>query len=108
MNTTSTETIGEQALALARVRALAQSGRAREVRLAAQLSLYDVAGAIGSTASSVLRWEQGVRRPYGEPALRYGSLLEALARQIENSDAPREEAGASRKEGDAGAVPQTH
>jgi DNA-binding transcriptional regulator YiaG len=88
MATTPTERIADQALSLARVRAMAQSGRAREIRLAAKLSLYDVAGAIGSNASSVQRWESGARRPYGAPALRYGSLLDALARQLENSDGP--------------------
>ena len=73
----------EDVLALARVRELAESGRAREIRLAARLSLYDIAGAIGSNASSVQRWEAGLRRPYGEQALRWLALLDALERQRE-------------------------
>jgi transcriptional regulator with XRE-family HTH domain len=68
-------------LTLVRVRDLAASGRARAIRLAAGLSLYDIAGAIGSTASSVQRWESGNRRPYGEPALRWCRLLDALEAQ---------------------------
>jgi DNA-binding transcriptional regulator YiaG len=83
----STGTIADQTLSLARVRAMAQSGRAREIRLAAKLSLYDVAGAIGSNASSVQRWETGQRRPYGAAALRWTGLLDALARQLEQGDA---------------------
>lgn len=65
-------------LELARARALADSGRGREVRLAARLSLADVAGVIGTAASTVQRWEQGARRPYGEAALRWLNLIEAL------------------------------
>lgn len=71
-----------QAVLLARVRRLAESGRAAEIRAAARLSLYDIADAIGSNASTVQRWESGERRPHGEQALRYAALLDAL----ENDD----------------------
>jgi len=77
----STQTATDDVLTLVRVRELAASGEARRVRLAAGLSLYDIAGAIGSTASSVQRWESGNRRPYGEPALRWCRLLAALEAQ---------------------------
>jgi transcriptional regulator with XRE-family HTH domain len=59
-------------------RALARSGRARELRLAADLSLREVGAAVGVSAVSVLRWERGERRPHGAPGARYGQLLAAL------------------------------
>jgi transcriptional regulator with XRE-family HTH domain len=75
-------TTSEQVLDLARVRRLASSGEARRVRLAAGLSLYDLAGAVGVAAATVHRWERGESRPSGEAALRYGALLGAVARQV--------------------------
>ncbi len=74
---------GAQLFDLLEVRSLAQSGRAREIRLQHGLSLAEIAGAIGTTASTIQRWENGLRKPYGEIALRYGSLLDALARRLE-------------------------
>ena len=68
----------ERVLDLAAVRELSRTGRARELRLAADLSLYEVARAIGVSAATVQRWEVGERRPHGEAALRYAALLEAL------------------------------
>ena len=64
--------------ALIRVRAMAASGRAREIRVAARLNLSEVANAVGVTATSVYRWEKGQRTPTGEVALRYGALLDEL------------------------------
>jgi transcriptional regulator with XRE-family HTH domain len=88
MATIHAEILSERVLTLARVRELADSGRAREIRLSSRLSLYDLAGAVGTTASTVQRWENGDRRPLGDPALRYGALLDALARQLDNDRAP--------------------
>jgi DNA-binding transcriptional regulator YiaG len=68
----------EELVRLTRVRALATSGTARAIRIAAGLSLPLVAEAIGCGVSTVWRWEQGQRVPRGEPALRYGALLEEL------------------------------
>ncbi len=65
-------------LELMRARALADSGRGREVRLSARLSLADVASVIGTAPSTVQRWEQGARRPYGAAAVRWLHLIEAL------------------------------
>lgn len=73
-------TTNDQLLDLVSVRALARSGRAREIRAAAGLSLADVGGAVGVAAGTVQRWENGLRKPYGAPALRYGALLDALDR----------------------------
>lgn len=80
MATIATHSPSDQLLDLVNVRAIARSGRAREIRVAAGLSLADVAGAIGVAAGTVQRWENGLRKPYGAPALRYGALLGALDR----------------------------
>ena len=71
-----------QLLDLVDVRAIARSGRAREIRLVSALSLADVARAVGTSAPTIYRWENGHRRPCGEQALRYGALLDALARKL--------------------------
>lgn len=67
-------------LELALVRDLAKSGRAREIRHAAHLSLSEVATAMEVSPSEVSRWERGLNSPRGELALRYGSLLGELIR----------------------------
>jgi transcriptional regulator with XRE-family HTH domain len=61
------------------VRRLAASGEARRRREAAGISLAELAEHCGVDASSVWRWERGVRRPRGDAALRYGRLLDLLA-----------------------------
>lgn len=71
---------GTEVLKLARVRRLAREGIARRVRLDAGLSLADVAEAVGVAVATLSRWEHGVRRPTGEPALRYADLLAQLER----------------------------
>jgi len=81
-----TTAANEQLLDLIGVRQLAKSGAARGIRTAAGLSLADVGGAIGVAAATVQRWENGLRRPYGEAALRYGALLEALAKVHASED----------------------
>lgn len=63
---------------LAAVRALTNSGVARSIRLAARLSLSEVADEVGASTSAVHRWERGQRNPRGEAALRYGALLTEL------------------------------
>jgi transcriptional regulator with XRE-family HTH domain len=100
MATTAVKT-SEQLLDLVEVRALAKSGRALRIRTAAGLSLADVAGAIGTTAATVNRWERGERRPYGEPALRYGALLAALRDQL-NDARQADEPGAVKTHADVG------
>ena len=64
---------------LANVRAATHAGAARSLRLAAGLSLREVAANVGVGVSTVYRWENGERRPRGEAAIRYGELLEVLA-----------------------------
>jgi DNA-binding transcriptional regulator YiaG len=71
---------------LATVRAWSQSGRARQIRETAGLSLREVAYAVDVSVSALFRWEAGDRRPRGEAALRYADLLgdlEAAQRERE-------------------------
>jgi len=73
----------DELVQLARVRNLCASGLNRTIRLAADLSLAEVAHACDMTVATLCRWEAGNqptgRRPYGANALRYGELLERLA-----------------------------
>lgn len=63
---------------LSNVRAAVMSGKAREVRQAANISQAEAARAIGVSAAAVSRWECGRRLPTGPHALRYARLLAAL------------------------------
>lgn len=57
------------------IRELAAAGRLRELREQRRLSLRDIAGAIGVTASTVLRWEQRTRVPSSRAALRLALIF---------------------------------
>jgi DNA-binding transcriptional regulator YiaG len=63
---------------VAAARAMIESGAARRVRLAAHLSLAEVARSVGVTAATVYRWEADGMKPRGEAAVRYGRLLRRL------------------------------
>jgi transcriptional regulator with XRE-family HTH domain len=65
---------------LAQARRLAKSGAGRMVRLSNALSLQDVAGKIGASPTTVLRWERQQRVPHGEAAERWALLLSELSR----------------------------
>ena len=65
----------DTALKLSKVRSLTDSGAARSIRLAARLSLQEVAEAVGAHVTTVYRWEVGQRRPHGDAAVRYGEFL---------------------------------
>ncbi|MEW1611479.1 helix-turn-helix transcriptional regulator [Streptomyces sp. NPDC088744] len=69
-------------LILSRVRENAASGAARRTRLAARLSLTEIAALCGVDPSTVWRWEQGKRAPRGEPALLYAQVLGDLTAQV--------------------------
>jgi DNA-binding transcriptional regulator YiaG len=64
------------------LRALTTSGKAREIREDAHLSLSDIARSVGAHYSTVSRWESGQRLPRGEAALRYAALLDRLAKAV--------------------------
>jgi transcriptional regulator with XRE-family HTH domain len=63
---------------LTRVRSFTESGAARSIRIAAGLSLREVASASGVSVSTLWRWENQERRPRGDAAVRYGEVLEVL------------------------------
>jgi len=63
---------------LALVRELAANGTARRIRVAARLSIYDIARDLGVKAGTVSRWETGKRTPQGEAALRWAQLLSEI------------------------------
>jgi transcriptional regulator with XRE-family HTH domain len=65
-------------LRLTSARRLARTGRGRELRLGAGLSLGEVAGAVGVGESTVYRWERAERMPRGEPAIAWAELCDRL------------------------------
>jgi len=69
----------DRALEKARALDLGRSGYGRTIRIARGLSLRDVAAACGASASGVLRWERGQRRPKGAAGLRWAAFIEQLA-----------------------------
>ncbi len=64
---------------LATVRRLAQSGRARRIRLDAGVSIAEIARAIGVSSPTVYRWEVGENNPQGAAALAYFQLITDLS-----------------------------
>ncbi|WP_369016016.1 helix-turn-helix domain-containing protein [Streptomyces sp. B1866] len=68
-------------LRLARVREALASGEAQRLRVAAQLSIGEVARGCGVDQSTVWRWERGIRSPRGKPALAYCELIDSLRKQ---------------------------
>lgn len=70
----------DEALRLSELRRLTECGRARELRIAARLSLTEVGQACGVPYVSVSRWERNLRRPRGPGALRYAAFLAVLDR----------------------------
>lgn len=73
---------------LLEIRRLTESGEARRRRVAAGLSLSEIAQPSDVDVSTVWRWETCKRRPRGPAALRYLSVLALLpAAPEERSDA---------------------
>jgi DNA-binding transcriptional regulator YiaG len=72
-------------LAIAQVRVDAASGRARDIRERARLSLSEMARAVGVHTTTVAGWESGRRVPRGAAAARYAELLWKLD-QISRND----------------------
>jgi len=60
---------------LADVRRLIASGEAKQRRILAGFSLSEVAGPCNVGPQTVWRWEEGIRIPRGQTALRYGQVL---------------------------------
>jgi DNA-binding transcriptional regulator YiaG len=69
----------EEAEALAYARRQCATGIAKSIRIAAGLTVGEVAAACGITHPVVSRWELKRRVPHGEAAVLYGRLLRRLA-----------------------------
>lgn len=67
-------------LKLASAKRLAANGHGREVRRAAGLSLHDMAAPIGVADATLYRWENGQRKPTGQPAVAWVELIADLER----------------------------
>lgn len=64
---------------LARLRSLMSTGAAKSIRLAAGVSLPEIARDVGVSHSTVYRWENDLNVPKGDPALRYAVVLDELS-----------------------------
>jgi DNA-binding transcriptional regulator YiaG len=67
---------------LVQARRLASTGEARAIRLAAELSLREVADTVGVSVTCLWRWENARRAPQGQPAVFYAELLEQLRAEL--------------------------
>ncbi len=70
---------------LVEARSLLASGEARRIRLAAGLSLEQMAIQVGVSVSAIYRWERGDRVPRGRAAIEYATLLLRLRDLLERS-----------------------
>lgn len=70
----------ENALLLDQTREAIASGEARRILDASHLTPADAARAVGVSRSAVLFWLSGRRSPTGAAALRFGRLIQGLAR----------------------------
>ncbi len=61
-----------------RIRALLDTGAARDLRVAHGVPLAAFANQMGVSEAALSRWERGQRRPRQETALRYLDCLEQL------------------------------
>jgi DNA-binding transcriptional regulator YiaG len=72
--------ITPEAVRLTRIRRLVASGAARAIRESAGLSLDEASASANVNRITIHRWERGQRKPHGEAALRYLTLLEELSK----------------------------
>lgn len=70
--------MASEAVKIALVRELVRSGRAKAIRLRAQVSQAEVARSVHVDPGTVGRWEDGLRSPRGAAAIRYGVVLRQL------------------------------
>ncbi|MGA6159623.1 helix-turn-helix domain-containing protein [Stenotrophomonas sp. NPDC087984] len=72
-------------LRLTDVRSAVSTGEAQRLRVAARLTIGEVARACGVDQSTVWRWENGMRKPRGKGALAYGELIQSLRQHATES-----------------------
>jgi transcriptional regulator with XRE-family HTH domain len=65
-------------------RSLLASGEARRIRIAAGVSVSQIAADIGVSASAIQRWERGERVPRTRAAGEYAELLVRLRNAMES------------------------
>lgn len=68
----------QEIIDLVDARQIARSGLGRSVRLAASLSLREVARAVDASPSGVLRWETGQRMPRDAAGVRWARFIRGL------------------------------
>lgn len=71
-----------QLMRIAEVRRRLKSGEARELRMAARMTLSEAAKVAGISTASAWRYENGERSPRAAQALAYARLLERLEREL--------------------------
>lgn len=62
----------------------AKEGTGRAIRVAAGLSMREIADAIGASESRLSRWETDNARPTGEPAVRWAEVLAELEKHAKS------------------------
>jgi DNA-binding transcriptional regulator YiaG len=67
---------------LAAARFMSTSGEGKRIRLAARLSLSELAAAVGVTKASVCRWESGDMIPRGAHAAAYLAALRRIGGRL--------------------------
>jgi transcriptional regulator with XRE-family HTH domain len=75
--------VNEDLIALTRARQLSSTGLGRRIRLAAGLSVREVATAIDVEATTLWRWERGTSRPRGSAARHWQALLAELRAELD-------------------------
>ncbi len=88
MDTTTADPHQRDLPLLIAAREACRSGRARQIRQAADLSLSEVGEACGVSESAVAHWESGLRRPTGARALRYALVLEQIEASLADNSTP--------------------
>lgn len=73
-------------------RRMLQTGEARRIREAADLSQREAAAAVGVDGKALQRWETGANRPTTYSAVLYGRFLKALQRALALAPSLLEEA----------------
>lgn len=73
----------EQLRVVGELRALAESGRARTLRVQQRIGLRELARSIQASPSAVSRWEHGRHSPRGSVALRWATALGLMERAAE-------------------------